>query len=317
MVPSNKQMYVEPEDRTVRVSDLLLRYGVILGKRFSRRQKRRFLAAAAKQFELYGYECTLEKDDHLVKTAGSKSYLNLYSGDLHRAKYLFVTYYDTPTKRFSKDSVKAFSANFRTQDVQISIIILLAAVAAAAFTIGRFIWPRLAAAGALSFWGLLFFAVCAAVLALVTRAREGFSERDNMVRNSSSLVILFDLARQARDKGLADEAAFALVDEGCRSEQGLKMLSKHLGKHGPKRVYLDSFGSDGKLFCLTSLGTPISWEGVVDIRRLSAEKRRKYGDYLMCAGTLSEEDISIDSSSEVGVERVVDRTTKLLELVRG
>lgn len=312
-----QQQYVEPEDRATRVSDLVLRYGVILGKRFTRGQKRRFLAAAAQQFELYGYKSSLEEDKRPVKAAGTKRFFNLYAGDLSRAKYLFVTYYDTPVKRFGKGPVKAFDSNYNAGDVQASLVILLAVIVAVALAIWQVLLPGLGASGLLSLYGLAFVVLVVAVLALVTSAREGFAERDNLVRNSSSLTVLFDLAREARDAGLGDQVAFALVDEGCRSQHGLAMLEGRVGRRGPKRVFVDCLGNDGPLTCFTGLATPPAWEGVVEVARLSAERRKKYGDYLVCGGTAEGEDVLIDASSDTGGEKVMDRTAKLMELVRG
>ena len=311
-----QQSYVEPEDRGTRVSDLVLRYGVILGRRFSQGQKRRFLAAAAQQFELSGYKASLQEDKRTIGVAGSKRFHNLYAGDLSRAKAVFVTYYDTPVKSFGKRDVRAFDANFRSQDVWASMALLGVLVLVAMAIVGLLIWPMIAAEGALSIWGLLFLAVCVAVLALVTSRREGLAERDNMVRNSSSLAVLFDLAHEAQAAGLGEKIAFALVDEGCRSEHGLEMLRNRLGRRGPKRIYVDSLGSDGDLVCLTNLRTPASWEGGVEVCPLSASDRKRLGDYLVCAGRGDGADLIVDRKSEVSAERVMSRSDALLELAR-
>ncbi|MDO4428814.1 MAG: hypothetical protein Q4B91_04865 [Atopobiaceae bacterium] len=312
-MPEQKS-YVEPEDRATRVSDLVLRYGVILGRRFSRGQKRRFLAAAAQQFELCGFKASLEEDRCVVRLAGSKRFHNLYAGDLSRARAVFVTYYDTPVKAFGRRPVRAFDTNFRPTDAWVSMAGLAASVLLAVAFLALLVWPRIAVEGAFSVWGLLFLAVCVAVLALVTTCREGVAERENLVRNSSSLAVLFDLAREAQAAGLADRVAFALVDEGCRSERGLEMLRSRLGRRGPKRVYVDSLGSDGRLVCLTNLRTPASWKGGVDVRALSAPDRKRFGDYLVCAASDADEELTVNRASEVSVERVMARSDALLEL---
>ena len=78
---------------------------------------------------------------------------------------------------------------------------------------------------------------------------------------------------------------------------------------------MDSFGSDGDPICFTNLRCPPEWEDRVAVRRLGTEKRKQYGDYLVCAG---KEDgtgeIVIDTSSEVGTQRVIDRSSLLMAL---
>lgn len=320
MEAPRQKPYAEPEDRATRASDLVLRYGVILGKRLRRAQKRRFLMAAARQFELCGFVSSLEEDRHVVRMAGSKRFHNLYAGDLAKAKVLFVTYYDTPTKSFSAEAPKAFQTNYRPRDAWASALVMLALALGALALAWVLAWPGIEASGMLSPWGLLLVALCVVVLALVTTCREGLAERDNVVRNSSSLAVLFDLAHRASEAGLSDGVAFALVDEGCRSERGLEMLRARLGRRGSKgsakRVYVDSLGSDGRLVCLTNLRVPASWEKEADVRRLPSALRQKLGDYLVCAGEPSGEDVIVNRASEVSAERVMERSDALLDLVR-
>lgn len=312
-----QQSYVEPEDRETRVSDLVLRYGVILGKRFTQGQKRRFLAAAAQQFQLCGFGAALEEDKHAVKAAGAKKFFNLYAGDIQKADVLYVTYYDTPAASVSKRKAVAFDAGYRAQDLWASMAALIAIAAVAATLIWRFVWQQLDAAGPLSFWGVLFVACCVGVLAFVTNYREGFAARNNMVRNSSSLAIFFELAREAHEVGLDRKVAFALVDEGCRSERGLEMLRERLGKHRPRIVYVDSLGSDGEVVCLTNSRCPESWAGGVRVEKLGSDLRKKFGDYLLCAGEPTEGgEVLIEDASEVTTQRVLDRAKVLLSFAR-
>lgn len=312
-----RQAYVEPEDRDTRVGDLILRYGVILGRRCTRGQKKRFLAAAARQFELCGYGPSLDEDSHVVRGAGSKRFVNLYAGDVDHADVLFITYYDTPGLTLPDRGSKAFQTGFRPQDVLVSSLLLGVTALAGALLIYRFALPLVFSAGILSLGGLLFVALCVPLLAFVTGFREGLPRWNNRVRNSSSLAVLFDLARQVRDEASGKKVAFAFVDEGCRSGRGLEMLRRRLGRRRPRRIYVDSLGSDGDPICLTNLRCPPEWGNRVAVRRLGTEKRKQYGDYLVCAG---KEDgtgeIVIDTSSEVGTQRVIDRSSLLMALAQ-
>lgn len=297
------------------LSDLILRYGVILGRRFTRSQKRRFLLAAAHQFELCGLDVSLEESKRPVRTAGSKRYFNLYAGNPRKADWLFVTCYDTPAKRFRPGRPRAFETGYGTADALASLAALAALVVAAAVFLWRVVVPAMGDSGVLSLWGALFLLVCVVVLAVVTRCREGFAERDNLVRNSSSLVVLFDLASELCAAGVPKgRVAFALVDEGCRSQRGLDMLAQRLGGRHPRQVYVDCLGGGGDAFCLTRTKVSDALRARAHVRPLSTELRARYGDYLLCAGEETQDGYEVLPRPDLGVDTVRRMTSLLRDL---
>ena len=90
-------------------SDWLLRYGIILGKRRTKRQRLEFLRAAQKEFAEMGYAVDVTRSQLKILKGEKADYYNLYAGNLKAADVVFATYYDTPVKSFGAYPYYAFS----------------------------------------------------------------------------------------------------------------------------------------------------------------------------------------------------------------
>ena len=82
------------------VKDVFLRYGVLLGKRNTERQKTDFLRAAQKQLEQAGFPVDITCVSASLMRRESVNMYNLYAGDFKKADVVFITYYDTPLWQF-------------------------------------------------------------------------------------------------------------------------------------------------------------------------------------------------------------------------
>lgn len=94
------------------VKDVILRYGVLLGKRNTERQKTDFLRAAQKQLEQAGFPVDITCVSASLMRRESVNMYNLYAGDFKKADVVFITYYDTPLWQFFPKEQKAFDANW-------------------------------------------------------------------------------------------------------------------------------------------------------------------------------------------------------------
>lgn len=90
------------------LNDWILRYGIILGKRFTKKQKQNFLRSAQKEFAEMGYDVDVTRSGLKIAMGTKQEYLNLYAGDFEKAKVVIVTYYDTPAKSFGCYEYEAF-----------------------------------------------------------------------------------------------------------------------------------------------------------------------------------------------------------------
>ncbi|AEB06807.1 hypothetical protein Corgl_0693 [Coriobacterium glomerans PW2] len=271
---------------------------------------------ARREFEL----CDMPVDIHKVQMGGTwvakKVYRNLYAGDLDRCTWLVTTYYDTPIKSFSRRRAEAFTSGFRFRDLVASSVVSMLLVLGAAEILWSTLIPPLRQSGVFSIWGLVFVIVLFLTCAAVIRLREGIARRGNVIRNSSSLMVIFQLANVLRRTNSLSHVAFALIDEGCRCELGVKMLSDRLGDRHPRRVYLDAVGAVGSVICFSRLSTPYRWPAIV--RSSSSEEELSKGEYLITAG--SEDDsnrihIHIDEKGEIDTDRILSRVSLLESLL--
>lgn len=277
------------------LKDLVLRYGVLLGKRNTEKQKTTFLRAAQKQLEQEGFPVDITCVSASIMKRETMNMYNLYAGDFKQAEVVFITYYDTPLRQLLPKDQKAFDANWSRGNFLLHTLLFLLCMIGIAVLLYSVVIPELQQYGFMSIWGVVLVLVCLGGFYGIQQMRGGIAAKNNMVRNSSSLIALFALAGElsAQEK---PHAAFALIDEGTRSEYGLKMLQEYIGKRKIRRVYLDSIGNTGMLQCFCDRGVKealetsqpknIEWHD-----RL--QDKEAYGDILLTSGTFSNHAVSL------------------------
>ena len=99
--------------------DFILRYGFAAGKRYTRRQKLRFLMGLTQDQEELG--CRVEAKE----TEGNQiRNVNLYVGETGKARVIAEAYYDTPSRQpGARRPIVFFSEKYRKNELMISIFI--------------------------------------------------------------------------------------------------------------------------------------------------------------------------------------------------
>ena len=118
-----------------------------------------------------------------------------------------------------------------------------------------------------------------------------------MVRNSSSLIALFALACDLSEQE-KQHVAFAMIDEGTRSEYGLRMLQEYIGKKRIQRVYLDSIGNVGKL------------QGFAD------RHKHAYGDILLTSGSCDNGCVSLKIEKRTDNSDLEQQVIKVIQVLK-
>lgn len=294
------------------LQDLILRYGVLLGKRSSEKQKLRFLRAAKKQLEESGFAVDITKACIPVGKQEQRSFYNLYAGDLQQAKIVLTTYYDTGCISWHREKPKAFASGYTQKDAlfQLFVKLLLLLVLAALLYVG--IYPFMRQQGIVSLWGLLFMILVFGFFYLMKRYREGIPKRKNMIRNSSSLIALFTYLKELPEDKRA-RIAVALVDEGTRSAYGLKLLQEYLGQRSIIRLYMDSIANPGAIHCFSER-KELRKAKSITLHPLR-EKQRSYGDILMSAGECENGEIVVQEKEELREDQLKKAIQALQECV--
>ncbi|MFM1581860.1 hypothetical protein ABGF48_06640 [Helcococcus bovis] len=217
--------------------DILVRYGYILSKRYTEKQKLR--ASLALEKDLRSISSNVKVD---IFNNKDKKNRNLYVGSIKNAKIILATYYDTPSsfmgsyypldkKLQSRNSIIFI---FLSSLIAISIAILYTIFFAVDVLKGKNIFSLPALMIMISYF--LFFI-------LFNRIVRGTASRKTKIRNSSSLIYILNLIAEGK---FNKTISFAFLDSGCTNNAGLERLSEL--NSDANIIYLDSIGADYDLF---------------------------------------------------------------------
>ena len=191
----------------------------IFGKRYSKKQKIRFLRYVQRSAQEKGVKMYLDEGE-----ASGKSGCNVYLGPTQRAKTILAVSYDTPSRLwwpgfhyYPMDPGR----NARQESLVMALNFALAAVLLAAywFAVFRRCFSAGGLTGGLALFGLLLVALLAVNLVL------GSANAKNYSRNSASLALALEIFDGLQDGSVA----VALLDNACAGLGGYARLADYLG----------------------------------------------------------------------------------------
>ncbi|MCI8556162.1 MAG: hypothetical protein HFI19_00040 [Lachnospiraceae bacterium] len=197
--------------------------GGVYGKRYTARQKNRFINYLMQQLDRLGYETCLD-----VKRGGTgRICKNLYVGDLKRAGVVVTVPYDTPSHFLFPGYIYRPLDNKRTLHSEMLYQALQSAAAVCILILYYFfIFQRCLENGKTGslVWGILGLVL----LAVGTyRIAAGTANPYNFDRNTGGIAILLEVMRSM---GKRKQIAYAFLDQACCSKEGYVQLLKELGK---------------------------------------------------------------------------------------
>lgn len=201
------------------LKDRMIAFAGIFGKRYSKKQKIRFLRYIQSSAQEKGVKMYLDEGE-----ASGKSGCNVYLGPTQRAKTILAVPYDTPSRLwwpgfhyYPMDPER----NARQESLVMALNFALAAVLLAAYWFAVF--RRCSSAGGpiggLALFGLLLVALLAVNLVL------GSANAKNYSRNSASLALALEIFDGLQDGSVA----VALLDNACAGLDGYARLAEYLG----------------------------------------------------------------------------------------
>ncbi|WP_392563234.1 hypothetical protein RHO13_06745 [Orbus wheelerorum] len=227
--------------------DLVFRYCIMFGRRFTYKEKIAFLRIISKELIALGY-CV---DAKIAKLKLSKkryeNYYNAYIGDLNNAELIICTHYDTGLNNFNLLKTYAFKPQFNKLSYFIGLIpIIFLFLLSIIFNYFIFI-PNIELQGFLSFSGISSILTTVVFFFFILKFRNGISNKKNFICNSSSIITIINLIKNL-DKKSKKKIAFVLYDGGNTNQYGLKMLENYSNNISKKKIiFLDSIGNDEKL----------------------------------------------------------------------
>lgn len=221
------------------LKDRMIAFAGIFGKRYSKKQKIRFLRYIQSSAQEKGVKMYLDEGE-----ASGKSGCNVYLGPTQRAKTILAVPYDTPSRLwwpgfhyYPMDPER----NARQESLVMALNFALAAVLLAAywFAVFRRCFSAGGPIGGLALFGLLLVALLAVNLVL------GSANAKNYSRNSASLALALEIFDGLQDGSVA----VALLDNACAGLDGYARLAEYLGGRAPQTnvVILDCVMSGSEL----------------------------------------------------------------------
>lgn len=201
------------------LKDRMVALAGIFGKRYSKKQKVRFLRYVQRSAQEKGVKMYLDEGE-----ASGKSGCNVYLGPTQRAKTILAVPYDTPSRLwwpglhyYPMDPGR----NARQESLVMALNFALAAVLLAAywFAVFRRCFSVGGLTGGLALFGLLLMALLAVNLVL------GSANAKNYSRNSASLALALEIFDGLQDGSVA----VALLDNACAGLGGYARLADYLG----------------------------------------------------------------------------------------
>lgn len=201
------------------LKDRMIAFAGIFGKRYSKKQKIRFLRYIQSSAQEKGVKMYLDEGE-----ASGKSGCNVYLGSTQRAKTILAVPYDTPSRLwwpgfhyYPMDPER----NARQESLVMALNFALAAVLLAAywFAVFRRCFSAGGPIGGLALFGLLLVALLAVNLVL------GSANAKNYSRNSASLALALEIFDGLQDGSVA----VALLDNACAGLDGYARLAEYLG----------------------------------------------------------------------------------------
>lgn len=219
------------------MKDLMMLYGVTLGRRYTLKQKRYFFGEISETYPMLGFPVKLQENKLRSMSLG-----NIVAGDINKADTVFVAAYDTPTRSILPN-LKYYpfhtDKNLRAErwNLAVQILFSLLFTAASFFSLRAFLYNHNGYRGAflamaiISAFGILYF----------TKAKQNLV---NFNRNSASLAVMAKIAEDCKGN---TKAAFIFLDQGVSSFHGLRLLQRDYGNQGKSFVALDCIACGEKL----------------------------------------------------------------------
>lgn len=265
------------------LKDLYIRYNILLGTRYTKKEKDTFIRSIQEDFG-DKYKLKIEEYDDAGNT-------NIYFGNIVGAKKIIATYYDTPAT-YNGDYV-FFNEEHRKNQITRKILIntglyLIPGIFFTYFHLGTLLNMNdmFSAINILIMIGYFLYFLG------LGRISKGLPKKRNTIRNNSSLLLILEMLPGRQN----NQTAYALVAEGTKDESGLQELRRK-NKHA-QIYYLDSIGSQENLLLFSSKKysslseiTHVHHHGSERINRIISG-REVNGQYILSRNILKEDQLN-------------------------
>lgn len=220
--------------------DCLLRYGSIFKIRHNSKQKDIFLKSLIT--DITSFRNDIQVKEYIYDSNLKTKHFNLYVGDVKNAKYIIVSYYDTPSVSYGDYMPFNMHHNQRQTLLRIfteSILAMLIGIFAIFLLKDKLDfshpdWITILTSLAIILYFYIF-----------SKITKGRASKNTIIRNTSSILAMLTAMYTIS----SNKIAYAFVDDGCTNQSGLALLKRETNA---KLIYLDSIGASKNLYLLTN-----------------------------------------------------------------
>jgi hypothetical protein len=234
------------------MKDLLLLFGVALAKRYTYRQKKFFFEQVKPFFSKLGYKVTLrENKQKLIRIS------NIFIGDIHKARYVILCPYDTPSRSLLPYKYYPFnlSENLHQERIELFLrsLIYIGSCLCAYFTFKHFLMFHIVVKvlSILFFIGIIYFCY---------RLITGIPNPVNFNRNSASVALIAALVGRVKYQS---NTAFVFLDNTISSNAGLRFFAEDEILKNKVFIYLDCIAYGEEFVCAHNRNTNSEAEKLV------------------------------------------------------
>jgi hypothetical protein len=215
------------------LQDMMMLYGVTLGKRRTVNEKKMFLEHLREELKKLGYPVRLQEKQQVPQIC------NLVAGDLSRAKLVVAVSYDTAAQAFYPHNYYPFRAkrNVREESKTLALQLVLALLLFLAAAILSSVVVRMDGLGR------LLWLIVVALVVIGFMALHGRSNPYNFNRNSAAVAVAAHLAELLKGES---GVAFVFCDRAVLSYEGYKLLAQELPE-GATVLLLDGISKGEQL----------------------------------------------------------------------
>ena len=191
---------------TEEMKDWIFRYQYLFKNRYNKKKKIKFLHA---------FVSDLSKLTNKIKVISSNDGIqNIYVGDIHKAKRVICTGYDTPLKfigEYVYFNKKINQKKFLAYIYLKSILVILIGL------IGVLLWNLfMPKSSFFSIQSLLISILAVIYFIYLSKISKGEGFKYTLIRNTSSVLFLLNRIK----KGITEGEAYAFIDETCLGDKG-------------------------------------------------------------------------------------------------
>lgn len=225
------------------MEDFLVKYGLVLGRRYTQKQKRKFLVAIGQEFTQLDYQIKYANDEK----KGTNHTTDLFVGNLAEAETIICTHYDTgshiiwPHYRYYPLYGEKSMKNYRNVTL---IPAIVSTILVAVFIYLAMYFVPLTGNAKTIFLAISVFLGLLGISYLST----GFGNKYNLNKNTASIIAMIKIAEALNEED-RKKIAFVLLDHGTSDNSGAQMIRQALPTTMDKRlfVYLDCIGRGDNL----------------------------------------------------------------------